>query len=818
VKPSLSSLYQAVELRQPIPPLIIGERTNANGSKLFRERLLADDFQGCLQIGLEQEANGAQVLDLCAAYAGRDEVRDMTELVGRFARSVKIPLMIDSTTPEVVEACLKLYPGRCIVNSINLEDGGRTARRVCGLLKKYGAAVVALTISEKGMAMTAEDKLATARRIYDLAVGECGLRPSDLLFDALTFTVGAGDATLRDAAVQTLRALREIKASMPGVGTVLGVSNISFGLSPASRKVLNSVFLHEAVEAGLDAAIVDAGKVIPLARIPEAARTVGLDLLYDRVAGQEQGPLVRFIGHFKAASPAGASEKPDASRFEGAERAVFAQVLEGSKEHLEDNLSMLLHRLTPIAVINQILVPAMRRVGELFGRGELLLPFVLQSAEVMKRAVSWLEPLMDKGEVREQTRVLLATVQGDVHDIGKNLVDIILSNNGYKVYNVGIKVPAETIIEKAREHQVNVIGLSGLLVKSTLVMRESLRQFREAGLTQPVLLGGAALTPRYVADSCVPEYGAPVVYCPDAFAGLKAVRAHEEGRLSPTVWTASGAGQALKPSARGAEIARDNPVPAAPFLGARHVAGIDLAAVLPYVNLQALFRGRWGYRRAKTSATEYEALVSGTVRPLYDGLVRRAVEEGLVCPKVAYGYFRCHSEGDAVCVEDGEDRHVFGFPRQAEAPHLCIADFFKSEAEGGDLAGFFVVSIGDAVDREAHRLYAENRYHDYLMVHGFGVEVTDALAEYWHAVMRRELGIAGSEPEDMSGIVTQHYQGSRFGFGYPACPDLEAHRPVFALLKPERIGVALTETMQMVPEMSTSAIIAHHPQAKYFAV
>ncbi len=817
MKPSLSSLYQAMELRQPIPPLIIGERTNANGSKLFRERLLADDFQGCLQIGIEQEANGAQVLDVCAAYAGRDELRDMCELVTRFACSLKIPLMIDSTTPEVIEACLKLYPGRCVVNSINLEDGGKTARRICGLLKKYGAAVVALTISEKGMAMTAEDKVATARRLYDLAVGECGLRPSDLLFDALTFTVGAGDPTLRDAAVQTLCAIREIKAAMPGVGAVLGVSNISFGLSPASRRVLNSVFLHEAVEAGLDAAIVDAGKVIPFARISEADRAACLDLLYDRGGDPERSPLVRFIEHFQAAAPAAVVEKREA-RFDGVERAVFAQVVEGSKEHLEDNLSMLLHRLAPLAVVNQILVPAMRRVGELFGRGELLLPFVLQSAEVMKKAVTWLEPLMEKGDDRRQTRVLLATVQGDVHDIGKNLVDIILSNNGYKVINLGIKVPAETIIEKAREHRADVIGLSGLLVKSTLVMRESLKQFREAGLTQPVLLGGAALTPRFVAESCAPVYGAPVVYCADAFAGLKSVRAHEEGRLASTVWLASGAAQALTPGARDAEIARDNPVPAAPFLGARHVEEVALSDLWPYVNRQALFRGRWGYRRGKLSAGEYETLVNEKVLPVYDGLVRRATEEGLVRPKVAYGYFRCHSEGDALCVEDGASRHLFRFPRQTEAPHLCIADYFKSEAEGGDVAGFFVVSVGDAIDREAHRLYAENRYHDYLMLHGFGVEVTDALAEYWHAVMRRELGIADREPEDMAGFVTQHYQGSRFGFGYPACPDLEAHRPVFALLRPERIGVTLTETMQMVPEMSTSAIVAHHPQAKYFAV
>ncbi len=701
MRPTLSSLFQAVEIRQPIPPLIVGERTNANGSKLFRERLLADDYQGCLQIGLEQEAKGAQVLDLCAAYAGRDEGRDMAELTTLFARSVKVPLMIDSTSPDVIEACLKRYPGRCVVNSVNLEDGGRTARRVFGLIRKYGAAVVALTITEKGMAMTAGDKLAAARRLYDLAVGEYGLRAGDLLFDALTFTVGAGDATLRDAAVQTLQAIRQIKAALPGVGTVLGVSNISFGLAPASRRILNSVFLHEAVEAGLDAAIIDAGKIIPLARISERDREVCLDLLYDRAGGLEQAPLMRFIEHFKGAEPASSQERPE--RFEGASRAVFAQVVDGSSDALEDNLTMLLSRFSPLAVINQILVPAMRHVGELFGKGEMLLPFVLQSAEVMKRAVSWLEPHLEKGEAIQQTRILLATVQGDVHDIGKNLVDIILSNNGFKVINLGIKVPAETIIERARECQADVIGLSGLLVKSALVMQENLKQFDAAGLTQPVLLGGAALTPRFVAESCVPQYRAPVVYCADAFAGLKAARAFEEGSLTSTVWSVSGTGATRQPRAQEAEVARDNPVPAPPFWGARTVASIDPAAVLPLVNREALFRGRWGYRRAKMSAEEYEALLAGTVRPIFDRLAERAVGEGLVQPRVAYGYYRCHSVGDELHVQDGSQTRVFRFPRQSEAPHLCIADYFKSEREGGDVAGFFVVSIGGEIDREADR-------------------------------------------------------------------------------------------------------------------
>lgn len=817
MRPSLSSLYQAVDLRQEIPPLLVGERTNANGSKLFRERLLEDDYQGCLQIGLAQEANGAQVLDLCAAYAGRDELKDMVELVTLFARSVKTPLMIDSTTPEVIEACLKLYPGRCIVNSINLEDGGHTARRVCALLKKYGAAVVALTISEKGMAMTAGDKVAVARRIHGIAVGEFGLRPSDLLFDALTFTVGAGDESLRDAAVQTLEAIRGIKAALPGVGTILGLSNISFGLSPASRKVLNSVFLHEAVGAGLDAAIVDAGKILPLARIDEKDRAFCLDLLYDRRSEATPDPLLSFIAHFKRAASV-AEAAPAEAAFAGAEQAVFAQVVEGSKEGLEDNLTMLLERLTPLAVINQILVPAMRHVGELFGRGELLLPFVLQSAEVMKNAVSWLEPLMEKGADTQQTSVLLATVQGDVHDIGKNLVDIILSNNGYKVYNIGIKVPAETIIEQARALNVDVIGLSGLLVKSAMLMRDSMAQYREAGLTQPILLGGAALTPRFVAEACVPEYPGPVVYCQDAFAGLRAVRAFEEGRLNSTVWTAAGTAVAMKPGTRDVEITRDNPVPAVPFLGVRYVEEIEPSLIFPYVNRQALFRGRWGYRRAKLSADAYDQLIAGKVQPMYEALMRRAVEEKLICPRVAYGYYRCFSEGDTLHVEDGNETYRFTFPRQSGAPHLCIADYFKSANEGGDVAGFFVVSVGDRIGREAQELYAANRYHDYLMLHGFGVEVTDGLAEYWHAVMRREMGIVAAEPSDLTGFVTQAYQGSRFGFGYPACPDLDAHKPVFAMLRPERIGVTLTENMQMVPEQTTSAVVAHHPQAKYFAV
>ncbi len=816
MKPSLASLYQAVEIGQEIPPLMIGERSNPNGSKKFRECLLADDFDGCLRIGLDQEAKGAQVLDICAAYVGRDEQADLTRLVKIHAESLKIPIMIDSTSADCIEACLKIYPGRCIINSINLEDGGKTLDKVCKLAKKYGAAVVALTISEQGMAMTADEKVATAKQIYDLAVGKHGLRPQDILFDPLTFTIGAGDENLLDAAIQTMEGIRRIKSELPGVYTLLGLSNISFGLPPAARKILNSVFMNDAIEHGLDAAIIDVGKILPLAQISEEDRVFCRDLIYNRVQDNEKSPLMRFIDHFSERVDSGDDEETDEQR---PEEQLHQKIVRGDKDGIEDILAVLLDRYPPLEIVNQILVPAMRHVGELFGKGELLLPFVLQSAEAMKKSVAWLEPHMQKVDHDEGIKVLLATVQGDVHDIGKNLVDILLSNNGYKVFNIGIKVPAETIIAKARELQVDMIGLSGLLVKSAIVMQESMPQYREAGLKMPILLGGAALTSDFVATTCVPNYDAPVVYCADAFAGLKALKDYEAGTLTATVPVSKTAKPSMKPGVKDVNIDRSQPVPEPPFYGLRHVVDIDPAQLFPYVNEQALFRGRWGYRRtASTSAEEYTELTRKKVVPLYEGLKERALREGLLQPKAAYGYFRCYSEGDTVFVESGDEVMAFDFPRQQSPPHLCIADYYRSREEGGDVAAFFVVTIGDRIAVETKRLFEADAYHDYLMLHGFSVEVTDALAEYWHEVMRRELGINREKPADMTGYVTQGYQGSRYGFGYPACPDLDAHAMLFKLLEPETIGVTLTETMEMVPEVSTSAIIAHHPQAKYFAV
>jgi 5-methyltetrahydrofolate--homocysteine methyltransferase len=816
MKPSISSLYQAIEIAQEIPPLLIGERSNPNGSKKFRECLLADDFDGCLRIGLDQEAKGAQVLDVCAAYVGRDELADLTHLVKLHAESLKIPIMIDSTNADCIEACLKIYPGRCIINSINLEDGGKTLDKVCRLAKKYGAAVVALTINEQGMAMTADEKVATARQIYELAVGKHGLRPQDILFDPLTFTIGAGDENLLDAAIQTLDGIRRIKEELPGVYTLLGLSNISFGLPPAARKILNSVFMHEAIEQGLDAAIIDAGKILPLAQVSEEDRVFCRDLIYNRGQGEEVSPLMRFIEHFSERVEGDDEEESEDQR---PEEVLHQKIVRGDKDGIEDILSVLLDRYPPLEIVNLILVPAMRHVGELFGKGELLLPFVLQSAEAMKKSVAWLEPHMEKVDQEEGTKILLATVQGDVHDIGKNLVDILLSNNGYKVFNIGIKVPAETIIAKARELDVDMIGLSGLLVKSAIVMQESLPQYREAGLDMPILLGGAALTSDFVATSCVPNYDAPVVYCADAFAGLKALKDFEAGQLTATAAAPKNGKPRMKPGVKDVNIDRSQPVPEPPFYGLRHVVDIDPAKLFPYVNEQALFRGRWGYRRtSSSSAEEYAELTRSKVTPLYESLKARSLEEGLLQPKAAYGYFRCYSEGDKVLVETGEDVMEFEFPRQQSPPYLCIADYYRTREEGGDVAAFFVVTIGDRIAEETKRLFEADAYHDYLMLHGFSVEVTDALAEYWHEEMRRELGINRDKPDDMTGYVTQGYQGSRYGFGYPACPDLDAHEMLFKILEPEKIGITLTETMEMVPEVSTSAIIAHHPQAKYFAV
>ena len=807
--PAVTSAYGIQPLRPEIPPFLIGERLNANGSKAFRDTLLAGDLAGALPIAQRQEAQGAMALDLCAAYAGRDEVADMAALVRLLRTGSKLPVMVDSTRPEVIETALRLHPGRCIVNSVNLEDGGANLDRVCRLARRYGAAVVALTIHEGGMAMTADDKLATARRIHARAVGHHGLRPEDLLFDALTFTIGSGEASLRGAAAATLEAIRRIKNELPGVGTVLGVSNISFGLAPAARRILNSVFLHEAVAVGLDAAIVDVARILPLHAIDEAARRVALGLIHNRDPGGGETALAAFIRHF-AAAPAEAGGRGETAAGPAArpETRVAEAILRGDRESLGEPLDELLHVLPAGDIVRDILVPAMQQVGRLFASGEMLLPFVLQSAEAMKAAVGHLAPALEGGARTAGPSVLLATVAGDVHDIGKNLVDIILSNNGYTVHNLGIKVPAATLIEKARELQPAVIGLSGLLVKSALLMKENLAEFRAAGLTQPVLLGGAALTPGFVACECAPCYDAPVVYCADAFDGLRALRAFEAGTLQgtppPTAAPAHASAGAAAREAADAPV-RDHSVPAAPFLGARQVAGVPLEDLLPYVNETALFATRWGYHRKGLPPERHAALLRDEARPRYRALLQRLRDEQLLDAAVSYGYFRARAAGETLHLEAPEGAVAFTFPRQPFAPGLCLVDYFRTAEEGGDLVGAFVVTVGHRLPAAIEALRAADRYQDYLLLHGLSVELAEALAACWHARMRRELGIG-------------KHAGARFSFGYPAAPDLERQRPLLALLQAERIGISLTESCQMVPEQSTSALVVHHPQAHYFAM
>lgn len=794
----LASLYQATDIRQEIAPLIIGERCNPTGSKKFRELLLEGDVDGCLQMGLEQERIGAHVVDLSAAWAGRDEQADMKALVKSFGKTLKAPLMIDSTSPKVIETALEAYPGRPIINSINFEDGGEALDKICRLAKKYGASVTGLTIDEQGMAMDADKKTAIAHRIHDTAVERYGLDSGDLFFDPLTFTIGSGDEKLVDAAIQTLAAIKRIKEELPRCHTVLGLSNISFGLPVNARKVLNAVFLHEAVEAGLDAVIIDPANCFPLDRIDEEGRELALDLIYNRQTG-ELSPLMAFINYFEDFQ---IEEDEDTQGDVEPEQLLQQHILHGDQRDLDDILVMLLESYTPLEIVNQLLVPAMREVGELFGNGEMLLPFVLQSAEVMRKSVEILEPRMEKSGHDDTVTVLLATVQGDVHDIGKNLVNIILSNNGYKVIDIGIKVTAETIVETIRENpQIDVLCLSGLLVKSAMIMQESMEIYNKAGLHLPILLGGAALTEKFVARECVPGYGGKVVYCRDAFAGLRAIQAFEAGNLQSSQWQREDSVKSTVQETR-VEISLVDDIPVPPFSGTRELA-VSSEEFLPLLNRQVLFRGRWGYKKKKMSDDEYEQLLRSQVEPEYDAIVEKIHTDGLLTPRVRYGWFDCRRQDDRLLINHEGREFGFDFPRQKHAPHLSISDYFRNDSKQ-DLIGMFLITLGEKIGETAHKLYDENRYHDYLLLHGFSVEAAEALAHHVHNKMADDLGIGEF--------------GQRYSFGYSACPDLELQRPLFELLEGEKIGVSLTSSCEMTPEQSVSAVVVHHPEAKYFSV
>ena len=836
---TVSSLYSDVPLRQDTSYLSVGERTNANGSKAFREAMLAGDWNTCLDIAKGQSREGAHLLDLCVDYVGRDGVADMKELAFRVNTAVPLPVMIDSTEPPVVQAGLEAIAGRAIVNSVNFEDGdapGSRFRTVMPIVAEHGAAVVALTIDEEGQARTAEWKVRIAERLIRTLVDEYGMATSDIIVDCLTFPIATGQEETRRDAVETIEAIREIRARYPDVQTTLGVSNVSFGLNPAARAVLNSVFLHECVEAGLTSAIVHPSRILPMARIPDEQREVALDMVYDR-RREGYDPLTRFLELFEGVTTAGAKEARAAelAALPLGER-LQRRIVDADDKGLYEDLDTALADRPALDIVNSDLLAGMKTVGELFGSGQMQLPFVLASAEVMKKSVAYLEPHMEKSDSEGKGTIVLATVKGDVHDIGKNLVDIILTNNGYTVVNLGIKQPVGTIIEAAIAHNADAIGMSGLLVKSTVVMRDNLQELNARGLVQtPVLLGGAALTRAYVEQDLNTMFEGEVRYARDAFDGLnlmdavmavkrgesEALPAPRERRVAARPRASETDGPSLDDTTR-SDVTRDVDVPTPPFWGSRVVKGIKLADVAQWLDHRATFMGQWGLRGARDGAS-YDELVEAEGLPRLRMWLDRIHTEGLAEFAVTYGYWPCHSEGNTLIVgapdEPGREVARFPFPRQRRERRLSQADFFRDAAEaaerGPDVIAFQLVTMGARVVQATAELFATNSYRDYLELHGLSVQLTEALAEMWHGRVRSDLGLIGDGDLDAM-IRDQDYRGSRYSFGYPACPELEQRVELVRLLEPERIGVVLSEELQLHPEQSTDALVVHHPEAKYF--
>ncbi|MEO3862034.1 methionine synthase [Acrocarpospora sp. B8E8] len=832
-----ASLYQHVPFRQDTSYLAIGERTNANGSKAFREAMLAQNWEECVEIARAQARDGAHLLDLCVDYVGRDGVRDMKELAFRFATASTLPIMIDSTEPAVLEAGLEMLGGRAVVNSVNYEDGrgpGSRFHKIMTAVREHGAAVVVMCIEEAGQARTKADKVRIAGETIEDLTANWGMRVEDIVVDCLTFPIATGQEETRRDGVETIEAIRELKRRYPDVQTTLGLSNISFGLNPAARIVLNSVFLNECVNAGLDSAIAHASKILPMARIPDEQRQVALDLVYDR-RREGYDPLQRFMDLFEGVDAASMREGK-AAELLGLPlwERLKRRIVDGEKKGLEADLDLALQQRPALEIINDVLLEGMKTVGELFGSGQMQLPFVLQSAEVMKTAVAYLEPHMDKVEGAGKGRIVLATVKGDVHDIGKNLVDIILSNNGYEVVNLGIKQPVSAILEAAEDKRADVIGMSGLLVKSTVVMKENLEEMnsRKIAGRYPVLLGGAALTRAYVEQDLAELFDGEVRYARDAFEGLrlmdafmKVKRGEAGAELPPLRERRIRTGAVLERTpverlpAR-SDVAADNPVPVAPFLGDHVVKGIALHEYAAFLDERATFMGQWGLKSARGGAgPSYEELLETEGRPRLRMWLERLQTEGLLEAGVVYGYFPCVADGDSLIILDeaGGERTRFTFPRQRRDRHLCLSDFFRSRDSGeGDVVALQIATMGRRISEATAELFAKNAYRDYLELHGLSVQLTEALAEYWHARVRSELGIGGEE--SLQDMLKVNITGCRYSFGYPACPNLEDQVQLFELLDPGRIGVELSEEFQLHPEQATSALVAHHPEAKYFNV
>ncbi|MGW2564821.1 methionine synthase [Streptomyces sp. NPDC001537] len=837
-EPGAASLYQSVPFRQDTSYLAIGERTNANGSKKFREAMLAGRWDDCVEMARDQIREGAHMLDLCVDYVGRDGVADMQELAGRFATASTLPIVLDSTEVDVIKAGLEKLGGRAVINSVNYEDGdGPESRfaKVTQLAREHGAALIALTIDEEGQARTPEKKVEIAERLIADLTGNWGIRESDILIDTLTFTICTGQEESRKDGIATIEAIRELKRRHPDVQTTLGLSNISFGLNPAARILLNSVFLDECVKAGLDSAIVHASKILPIARFSEEEVQTALDLIHDRRA-EGYDPLQKLMALFEGATAkslkAGKAEELAALPLE---ERLKRRIIDGERNGLEADLDEALQERPALDIVNETLLDGMKVVGELFGSGQMQLPFVLQSAEVMKAAVAHLEPHMEKSDAEGKGTIVLATVRGDVHDIGKNLVDIILSNNGYNVVNLGIKQPVSAILEAAAEHKADVIGMSGLLVKSTVIMKENLEELNQRGLAAdfPVILGGAALTRAYVEQDLHEIYQGEVRYARDAFEGLRLMdaligvkRGVPGAKLPELKQRRVRATPAVEVEERPEEghvrsdVATDNPVPTPPFWGTRVIKGIQLKEYASWLDEGALFKGQWGLKQARTGeGPTYEELVETDGRPRLRGLLDRLQTDNLLEAAVVYGYFPCVSKDDDLIIldEQGNERTRFTFPRQRRGRRLCLADFFRPEEAGEtDVVGLQVVTVGSRIGEETARMFEANAYRDYLELHGLSVQLAEALAEYWHARVRSELGFAGEDPSQMEDMFALKYRGARFSLGYGACPDLEDRAKIADLLQPERIGVHLSEEFQLHPEQSTDAIVIHHPEAKYF--
>ncbi len=845
-EPGAASIYTSVPFHQDTSFLVIGERTNANGSKRFREAMLDEDWDTCVTMARDQVKEGAHLIDVCVDYTGADGVADMEEVASRFCTQSTVPLMVDSTEAPVIETALSWIGGRAVINSVNLEEGDDEGTRLdsfLALAKEFGAAVVCTCIDTEGQARTAEWKLRAARAIHDIAVGRYGLRPEDLIFDPLALPLSTGMEESRKDGIETIEGIRRIKAELPGVYTVLGLSNVSFGLNPAARQVLNSVFLHECVEAGLDAAIVHASKILPLAKIDDRAREVCLDLVYDR-RHEGYDPLTELLALFEGVSAAAASAGEDRSGWT-VDRRLEHRIIDGDRNGIEADLDeAMADGHTPLVIINDFLLAGMKTVGERFASGEMQLPFVLGSAETMKAAVAYLEPHMEKADQGGKGVMVLATVKGDVHDIGKNLVDIILTNNGYTVKNLGIKIGINELVTAAEESGADAIGMSGLLVKSTLIMRDNLEELNRRGLAHiPVILGGAALTRTYVERDLRQVYQGRLFYGKDAFEGLRTmdrlVELTRTGEDDPEFGTAIGGrdigprkselrkqaaeaalarGEALP--ARSPEVATDNPTFEPPFLGSRVAKGIPVDEIAAYLNETALFRNQWGFRPEGEEKNDDNAF-KDRVRALLREQLATAKAGQFLIPQVAWGHFAANADGDDLVLFEDESRREelmrYAFPRQTESPWLCISDFFRSIDSGEpDWASFMVVTMGPRVTEEAARLKEANQYRNYLYLHGLGVEMAEALAEYWHRRIREELGFEAEDGPTLTGLFRQKYRGGRYSWGYPACPDLEDNAKVVDLLSADRIGVELSEGFQLQPEQTTTAIICHHPQAKYF--